>query len=50
MKIKTFPLQFTEKYLNEIRKVANDNGMSIKELMLTAIEEKVKRLKEDKNE
>lgn len=45
MKIKTFPLQFTEKYLNEIRKVANDNGMSIKELMLTAIEEKLEKLK-----
>ena len=27
MKIKTFPLQFTEEYLSEIRKVANDNGM-----------------------
>lgn len=46
MKIKTFPLQFTEEYLNEIRKVANDNGMSMKELMLLAIEEKVARLKD----
>ena len=45
MKIKTFPLQFTEKYLNEIRKVANDNGMSMKKLMLTAIEEKIEKLK-----
>lgn len=50
MKIKTFPLQFTEKYLNEIHKVANDNNMSVKKLMLTAIEEKVNRLKEDKND
>lgn len=45
MKIKTFPLQFTEEYLNEIRKVANDNGMSMKELMLLAIEEKMESLK-----
>lgn len=45
MKIKTFPLQFTDEHLDRIRKAANDNGMSIKELILSAIEEKMERLK-----
>ena len=44
MKIKTFPLQFTEDYLVKIRKIAADNGISMKELILSAIEEKMEKL------
>ena len=44
MKIKTFPLQFTEDYLDKVRKIATDNNMSMKELMLSAIEEKMEKL------
>lgn len=43
MKIKTFPLQFTEEHLDKIRKAAQDNGQSIKDFILTAIEEKMER-------
>lgn len=42
MKIKTFPLQFTEEKLEEIRKAAKENGVSIKEFILAAIDEKMK--------
>lgn len=43
MKIKTFPIQFTEDYLDKIRKAASDVDMSIKDFILSAIEEKMKR-------
>lgn len=43
MKIKTFPLQFTEEYLNQIREEAARLNMSMKEFMLTAIDEKLKK-------
>jgi len=42
MKIKTYPLQFTEKELNEIKKSAAKVGMSMKDFMLEAIREKQK--------
>lgn len=42
MKIKTFPLQFTEEKLEEIREAAKVNGMSIKAFILAAIDEKMK--------
>lgn len=45
MRIKTFPLQFTEEYLGKIRDLARDNGMTIKEFILSAIAEKAERLK-----
>jgi len=40
MKIKTYPLQFTEKELNEIKEVAAKQNMTIKDFMLEAIREK----------
>lgn len=43
MKIKTFPIQFTEDHLDKIRKSAEDLNMSIKDFILSAIEEKMKR-------
>lgn len=46
MRIKTFPLQFTEEYLNEIRETAAGNGTTIKEFILSAISEKMERSKE----
>lgn len=45
MRIKTFPIQFTDEYLDEIRCLARDNGMTIKDFILSAINEKVQRLK-----
>ena len=45
MNIKTFPLQFTEKKLDEIKVVADKLEESKKQFILTAIE---KRLKEEK--
>lgn len=42
MKIKTYPLQFTEEYLTTIKEVALKNNMTIKEFILKAIEEKIK--------
>ena len=47
MKIKTYPLQFTEEYLREIEKKAKENNMSIKEFILNAIQEKLERKKEN---
>lgn len=41
MKIKTFPLQFTEDKLKEIREAAKEKGMSIKDFILAAIDEKM---------
>ena len=43
MKIKTFPLQFTDDYLDKIRKAAADRDMSIKDFILSAIAEKMER-------
>jgi len=43
MKIKTYPLQFTEEHLNEIKEKARDSHLSIKEFMLLAIEEKMNK-------
>lgn len=45
MKIKTYPLQFTEEYLKEIKEKAKENNMSIKEFILNAIQEKLEREK-----
>lgn len=42
MKIKTYPLQFTEEYLIIIKEKALENNMTIKEFILNAIEEKIK--------
>lgn len=41
MKIKTYPLQFTEEELTKIKKKAATKGMTIKEFMLTAIKDKM---------
>ena len=43
MKIKTYPLQFTEEYLKEIKEKAKENNMSIKEFILNAIQEKLEK-------
>lgn len=43
MKIKTYPLQFTEEYLKEIEKVAKKQGKTIKTFILEAIKEKIER-------
>ena len=43
MKIKTYPLQFTEEYLKEIETKAKEKNMSIKEFILNAIQEKLER-------
>lgn len=42
MKIKTYPLQFTEEYLKQIELKAKESNMSIKEFILTAIKDKMK--------
>lgn len=44
MKIKTFPLQFTEEYLDKIREVASENGMTIKAFILEAIQDKLEEI------
>lgn len=46
MRIKTFPLQFTEDYLNQIREIAAKNGFTIKDFIQSSITEKIERLKE----
>ena len=45
MKIKTYPLQFTEEYLKEIEKKKKKKNMSIKEFILNAIQEKLEKEK-----
>lgn len=45
MKIKTYPLQFTEEYLKEIETKAKEKKMSIKEFILNAIQEKLEKEK-----
>lgn len=46
MRIKTFPLQFTEDYLDRIRQVATNNKMTVKEFIQSAIAEKIERSEE----
>lgn len=43
MKIKTFPLQFVDEYLDRVRKAAAYLDMSMKEFMLDAIAEKLEK-------
>ena len=43
MKIKTYPLQFTEEYLRDIEEKAKENNMSIKEFILNAIANEMKK-------
>ena len=45
MKIKTYPLQFTEEYLKEIKTKAKEKNMSIKEIILNAIANEKKKEK-----
>lgn len=45
MKIKTYPLQFTEEYLKEIKEKAKEKNMSIKEFILNAIANEMKKEK-----
>lgn len=45
MKIKTFPLQFVDVELEEIKKVAKNKKISAKEFMMQAIREKVQKEK-----
>ena len=45
MKIKTYPLQFTEEYLKEIKEKSKEKKMSIKEFILNAIQEKLEKEK-----
>ena len=45
MKIKTYPLQFTEEYLKEIKIKAKEKNMSIKEFILNAIANEMKKEK-----
>ena len=45
MKIKTYPLQFTEEYLREIETKEKKNNMSIKEFILNAIANEMKKEK-----
>ena len=44
MKIKTYPLQFTEEYLKHIEEVAKKQGKTIKNFILEAIKEKIEKL------
>ena len=45
MKIKTYPLQFTEEYLKHIEEKAHKSNMTIKDFILKAIEEKLEKEK-----
>lgn len=45
MKIKTFPLQFTEEKLNEIERIAGAGNK--KNFILQAIDEKIQRVTRD---
>ena len=44
MKIKTYPLQFTEEYLKHIEDVAKKQGKTIKDFMLEAIRKEIEKL------
>lgn len=43
MKIKTYPLQFTEEYLKYIEQIAKEQEKTIKEFMLEAIKERIEK-------
>lgn len=43
MKIKTFPLYFTEDDLDKIRKMAESLGLTTKDFIHLAIQEKMRR-------
>lgn len=49
MKIKTFPLQFTEDYLEKIRKAARSKGQTTKDFIMSAIQEKLTKEGVEKN-
>lgn len=44
MNIKTFPLQFTEEYLDKIRDAASESGVTIKAFIMDAIQRKLEEL------
>ena len=44
MKIKKYPLQFTEEYLKHIEEVAKKQGKTIKDFILEAIKDKIEKL------
>ena len=44
MKIKTYPLQFTEEYLKHIEEVAKKQGKTIKDFISEEIKEKKQKL------
>jgi predicted HicB family RNase H-like nuclease len=41
MKIKTFPLRFTEDFHSKLKEAAYNNKQSISEFIINAIEEKI---------
>lgn len=43
MKIKTYPLQFTEEYLKHIEEIAKKQKKTIKDFILEAIEDKIEK-------
>lgn len=43
MKIKTYPLQFTEEYLKHIEEIAKKQNKTIKDFILEAIEYKIEK-------
>ena len=43
MKIKTFPLQFTEDYLKKIREKAENENKTIKQFIMDLIEKEVEK-------
>lgn len=43
MKIKTYPLQFTEEYLKHIEEIAKKRNKTIKDFILEAIKEKIEK-------
>lgn len=45
MKIKTYPLQFTEEYLKQIKEIAKSKGMTIKDFILKSIEKEIEKEK-----
>lgn len=43
MKIKTYPLQFTEEYLKHIEEIAKKQNKTIKDFILEAIKDKIEK-------
>ena len=43
MKIKTYPLQFTEEYLKHIEEIAKKQNKTIKDFILEAIKQEIKK-------